>query len=248
MKNRICLLLFLLIAGQCTIQKRLHSNGYTMRRSSKLSSVEDKSPVYEDNVIADETIAEENVPTTVQHEKTLPPIKTIEVLEDNTAKFEKGPGKKLKCGTIELASGTVLEYSELRIIDNRLEYRPCSNMKEEKWMAVDAEEVDSIKDKNGGAVELSYSKEGDLQSISGKTTAGKEQEVDTSSILSIIISLFLSGIAGLVIALVARKKILANPERYKYQWINTLAIIVAIARIILTILIFIIVIGLFLML
>lgn len=223
---------------QCTIQKRVHQKGFHIawhtKKASQVTISENAIPIkHKDTsfVEPDINLIEKNVTS------NLDPIENLSSPETETIVLSNSILAGSKCGTITLISGRKIEYSSYKQEGNSIFYKKCNDNLSD-WQNIDIEDIESIKDAKGKIIPLEKDEkiieQTEIQKASEPTIV---PEIEQLGLYSIAWSMTLSGIAGLILAILSLRKIHKNPENYKHTWISKLALALGLLRVLFTILI-----------
>jgi hypothetical protein len=221
---------------QCTIQKRVHQKGFHIAWHTKKANhvgISEKAATVNhiDTITTVIDIIQKNEISNFESidNSSLPAIEPV-VLQNSITTASK-------CGTITLMTGRKIEYSNYKLEGNTVLYKKCNDNFSD-WQNIDLEDIETITDAKGKIIPLE--KDLDVIEQSEIRTASEPTivpEIEQFGLYSIAWSMTLSGIAGLILAIISLRKIHKNPENYKHTWISKLALTLALIRVFLVILI-----------
>ncbi len=223
---------------QCTIQRRMHQKGFHISWHTKNSSLVNVSENLSTNYPKDTTITQNEIVLIQKKEHSnFESVEKSNLTEKETIVLSNPITTGSKCGTITLISGRKIEYSSYKIAGNSILYKKCNDNFND-WQNIDLEDIESIKDAKGKIIPLEKDEkiieQSEILKASEPTIV---PEIEQLGLYSIAWSMTLSGIAGLILSIISLRKIHKNPEKYKHTWISKLALVLAIIRTSITVLI-----------
>lgn len=218
MKLILSLLCFFILLGSCTIQKRVHSNGYYVSVNKALPNVKtsvsditehkiDRSEIDQKLSLKSVTNAELNTfnPILIENKREIKNLIAIKPISLIHVKDEV-------CDIITMKNGDEINVKIIEIGTSEIKYKKCDNL-DGPIYAVSRNDVFMIKFINGTKEVISSAQNSTDTNKSILYSESEKKEINLMALLGFILSFFIP-IVGLVISVIGLKQIKANPEKY----------------------------------
>lgn len=222
-----CALLIGLLVS-CSIKKRSYRNGYYVDWASghkkkhsndKNSTIVSHKPLKNESIEVEETVTQREEVTASYSNNLDFKTNSSQKQKNKTLIFGKNHQQTEECGDeINFRDGSVVKAKVVEVNEDNIKYRKCDNL-EGPLFTVKKDNVESIKYKNGSTDVFVKKSKTFAGGSSAKSDGDKKKTHDLAIVAlalaasSIVTGIF-GAIAALIVAPIAKRKILSEPDKY----------------------------------